>query len=63
LLGPAEPPVSRIRNQYLFQTLIKLERSGKLIQQIKDRIREEVQKLDESSAYRSVSVVLDVDPY
>lgn len=63
LLGPAEPPVARIKNQYLVQVLIKLERSGQLIQHVKNRIREELQHLTEAAAYRSVQVVVDVDPY
>lgn len=63
LLGPAEPPVARIKNQYLVRVLIKLERSGQLIQHVKARVREELQKLQEASAYRAVNVVVDVDPY
>ncbi|MEO6168038.1 MAG: primosomal protein N' [Chitinophagales bacterium] len=63
LLGPAEPPVARIKNQYLVQVLIKLERSGQLIQHIKKRIREELQHLTETATYRSVQVLVDVDPY
>jgi primosomal protein N' (replication factor Y) len=63
LLGPAEPPVARIKNQYLVQVLIKLERSGSLILHVKSRIREELQRLQETAAYRSVQVVVDVDPY
>lgn len=63
LLGPAEPPVARIKNQYLVRILIKLERSGALIQHTKKRISEELRRLEEVSKYRSVYVVTDVDPY
>ncbi|MGB3074287.1 MAG: primosomal protein N', partial [Chitinophagales bacterium] len=63
LLGPAEPSIARIKNQYLVQVLIKLERSGTLIQHTKKRIREELDRLAEGNKYRSVHVVVDVDPY
>lgn len=62
LLGPAEPPISRVKNQYLIQILIKLERSGEIIQNAKQHIREELRKLEEQPAFRSVTVITDVDP-
>ena len=63
LLGPAEPPVNRVRNQYLVQILFKLERSGKLITHTKEKIQSELGKLQESPALRSVNAIVDVDPY
>lgn len=63
LLGPAEPPVARIRNQYIVQLLMKLERSNTFIQQVKSRIDEELKKLQENEAFRAVHVITDVDPY
>ncbi|MBX7108511.1 MAG: primosomal protein N' [Chitinophagales bacterium] len=63
LLGPAEPPVARIKNQYLVQILIKLERQSAMIEHIKIRIREALRQLEESGRYRSVHVITDVDPY
>lgn len=63
LLGPAEPPVARIKNQYLMQVLIKLERSGKVILQTKKNILSELLKLADNPTYRSVQVIVDVDPY
>lgn len=62
LLGPTEPPVNRVKNLYLVQLLLKLQRSGKLIEQVKNRIHEELNKLQESTSLRSVDVVADVDP-
>ncbi|MCY7409292.1 MAG: primosomal protein N', partial [Chitinophagales bacterium] len=62
LLGPAEPSVGRVRNQYLVQLLFKLERSSKKILQVKEKIQSELVKLQESASLRSVTVVVDVDP-
>ncbi|HYV90508.1 MAG TPA: primosomal protein N' [Chitinophagales bacterium] len=63
LLGPAEPVVNRVRNQYLVQLLFKLERSGLLITQTKEKIQNELMKLQELPALRTVHAVVDVDPY
>jgi primosomal protein N' (replication factor Y) len=62
LLGPTEPAVNRVKNQYLVQLLLKLQRSGKLIRSVKKQIRDETLKLQESASLRSVEVVADVDP-
>lgn len=62
LLGPTEPAVNRIRNKYLVQLLLKLQRSGKLITSVKKHIHDEMLKLQESVSLRSVEVVADVDP-
>ncbi|MFI5134876.1 MAG: primosomal protein N', partial [Chitinophagales bacterium] len=42
LLGPTEPPVARVKNKYLVQLLVKLQRSGKLIADVKQRIHDEL---------------------
>jgi primosomal protein N' (replication factor Y) len=63
ILGPAEPPIARIRNQYLVQCLIKLKRSALVSEKIKNLISEELKKLYEIPLYRQVVVVVDIDPY
>lgn len=62
LLGPTEPSVNRIRDKYLVQLLLKLQRSGKLITSVKKQIHDETLKLHETAALRTVEVVADVDP-
>src|SRR5262249_53890468 len=42
LLGPTEPPVNRVKNKYLVQLLFKMQRSRKLITEVKKRIHEEL---------------------
>ncbi len=61
LVGPAEPVVGRIRNQYLMELLIKLPKDNKLIMKCKADILEEVAKLHNEKRYRSVVIVADVD--
>ena len=61
LIGPAEPVVNRIRNQYLMELLIKLPKDGELIQRCKRFIQEQVAILHNDKRFRSVVVIADVD--
>lgn len=60
--GPAEPVVSRIRNQYLNELLLKLPRDSKVITQCKADLQEQTAILHQNKSFRSVTVVADVDP-
>jgi primosomal protein N' (replication factor Y) len=61
IVGPAEPVVSRVRNQYLMELLLKLPRETKLIAQCKKDLLEQVAVLHQDKTFRSVVVVADVD--
>ncbi|SFD05549.1 replication restart DNA helicase PriA [Chitinophaga sp. CF118] len=61
LVGPAAPPVGRVRNNYLQEMLIKLPRDTKVITQTKQLLREHFVKLQAEKQYRSVIIVPDVD--
>jgi len=61
LVGPAEPVVGRIRNQFLMELLIKLPRDGKIINQCKRDLLEQVAILHQHKSFRSVTIVADVD--
>lgn len=63
IVGPAEPVVNRIRNQYLMELLLKLPRDSKLIAQCKRDIAMAVVDLHADKRFRSVVVVPDVDVY
>lgn len=62
LVGPAEPVIGRIRNQYLMELLLKLPRDGKLIAQCKKDLLEQTAILHQDKQFRAVTVVADVDP-
>jgi primosomal protein N' (replication factor Y) len=62
LNGPAQPPVDRIRNQYLWEILIKLPKSAQLINQCKREIQQQIAIIKSERKYASVAVVIDVDP-
>ncbi len=62
------PPFVRVirftmRNQYLMQLTIKLERDGLNVPAVKEIIREECTKLTKVKDLKKTSVIIDVDPY
>lgn len=61
LVGPAEPVINRIRNQFLIELLLKLPRDSKMIAQCKKDLLEQIGILRNEKRYRSVVIVPDVD--
>lgn len=62
ILGPGEPMVSKIRNQYLMSILIKIPRNTGHLAQIKAKIASTMNKVLQEKEFRSVRIVADVDP-
>ncbi len=62
ILGPEEPHISKIRNKYLRDILIKIPRDFKGLQSLKIRLRDEAAKLKFQKGFGSVQIVFDVDP-
>lgn len=63
IVGPAEPVISRIRNQYLMDILLKLAPDRKKLDSQKEVIRNLIMLLKSNKEFRSVVVLPDVDPY
>ena len=63
VLGPEFPGIARIRNKYLMNILIKLERSGIDIDEIKKHILMEATHFRSQKDFRKVRLVVDVDPF
>jgi len=61
LVGPAEPVISRIRNLYLMELLVKLPRDAKLIAQCKKDILNQVAVIHSHKSFKSLVIVPDVD--
>ena len=62
ITGPAEPVVNRIRNQYLWELLIKLPKDAATINQCKREIAQQVAIIQSNKRYRAVQIIADVDP-
>ena len=62
ITGPAEPIVNRIRNQYLWELLIKLPKDANIIHNCKQQIQQQVIIIQSNKRYRGVDIIPDVDP-
>lgn len=60
--GPAQPVVDRIRNQYLWELLIKLPKDMLRIGQCKQMILQQTAILHSNKRYSSVRIIVNVDP-
>ena len=62
ILGPEEPPISRIRNEYIRNILLKIPTQTNL-----DKVKQTLQKIynsfEATPNYRSIKVVFNVDFY
>jgi primosomal protein N' (replication factor Y) len=62
ILGPSVPPIGRIRNQYIHQVHIKMEREGKIISEIKTAIHDFQVGIVKKKSLSTLRVTVDVDP-
>ncbi len=62
ILGPEAPGVARIRNLYQQNILLKLE-EGISLKKSKSILLKEIQAFKSEKKYKSLRVILDVDPY
>lgn len=62
ILGPSIPSISRIRNYYHFEIMIKLERNGINLKQAKDVIQDQVDSVRSNKTYSGLRIAINVDP-
>jgi primosomal protein N' (replication factor Y) len=62
ILGPEQPLVARIRNYYLKQIIIKVEKSAP-IQKVKNILKDTIKEFNAQKDFKSVITQIDVDPY
>ena len=62
LLGPGEPMISKIRNEYLMAILVKINRDQGKLHEIKQTLSNTATQLLQVKEYRSTKIVFDVDP-
>ena len=61
MVGPAEPVVGRIRNQYLMELLLKLPKDGHTLTFAKMVIQQQTVMVQNSRQWKSVVIIPDVD--
>jgi len=62
VLGPEQPLISRVRNLYIKQIIIKADKHT-AIQKVKNVLRETLTEFNAVKEYKSVLIQIDVDPY
>lgn len=63
VLGPEEPIISKIRNEYLMELVIKLERSQVNLPKVKMLLQESMLEIMKEKELKSSKIIFDVDPY
>lgn len=62
VLGPEKALIGRIKNQYQFESMIKLDRSSNTQAEFKTLLNEILENLQAIPEFRSVRWIIDVDP-
>ena len=62
MIGPVEPMIGKIRNMYLHEITLKIEKQGINLPAIKEYLRSVEQMMKQMPAFKSIGVVFDVDP-
>ena len=62
VLGPVPALIEKIRNQYLQNVMVKLERDKINLKAVKQLIKEQTVGLTSNKKYKTLHIVLDVDP-
>ncbi len=63
VLGPHEPMISKIRNYYLREIIIKVARQSRELSKLKQNLVQLSDALKQEKDYKQLIVVFDVDPY
>lgn len=61
IVGPAQPIVNRIRNQYLMELLFKLPKDTATVNRCKQAILDKIAILHQDKRFKSVQMIADVD--
>lgn len=63
VLGPQEPVINKIRNDFLIDILIKLERTGIDFNRAKESMLLLAAEIQRQKDFKQLKIVFDVDPY
>ena len=63
ILGPQEAMVAKVRNQYIWEILVKLERSKVNLKKAKEILAKKASDMKEQKEFRNIHLIFDVDPY
>jgi primosomal protein N' (replication factor Y) len=63
ILGPEKGLISKIKNQYLYEIVIKLDKAGNSPSLFKQRLQLKIEALNTQKEFKAVRQIVDVDPY
>lgn len=61
ILGPEKAIIERVRNQYIYEIWVKLEKKGLKVPAVKNWIQESILRVGSQKKFQSVRIVVDVD--
>jgi len=62
ILGPEKGLIGKIKNQYIFELLIKLDKNGQAQPIFKEHLKLVLEELSAAKQFKSVRYIVDVDP-
>ena len=62
IVGPAQPVIGRIRNQYIMEIMIKLPKEMGQVANHKKAIQYQINLLQSEKMYKSITIIANVDP-
>lgn len=62
MIGPVEPMIGKIRNMFLHEITLKIEKQGINLPAVKEYLKSVEQMMKQMPAFKSVGVVFDIDP-
>lgn len=62
VLGPGEPMIAKVRNQYLMNVLLKVPRSGIALDKLKQQLDATISGVLQSKSFKNLRIIPDVDP-
>ena len=62
VLGPAQPIVNRVRNKYIWELAVKVAKQPESLQMAKKQLLHYIRLLQVHPRYKSVQIIIDIDP-
>jgi primosomal protein N' (replication factor Y) len=62
VLGPAQPNINRVRNKYIWEVSIKISKQPQQLKIAKQQLLHFIRLIQVHPRYKSVQIVIDIDP-
>lgn len=62
VMGPAQPIINRIRNKYIWELCVKINKQPQQLQIAKKQLLHFIQLIAVHPRYKSVQIIIDIDP-